>query len=195
MTNSGLSAQIRRVSRSVVVDSLDLSTALVELFGGSEIGLLFGLYLSIMILNAFVSNSASVSLIFPVRVLVIVFVSNSSEQIAYQIALDSQSNGGVITVRMVVYMTMVSERVCGRDMSDFSQMAGSCDFATPIGVSVCVSQWCATCDAFARTQYQTNLMVYSVGGYHFFDYAKVGIPLQLLVCVTSVFVCYYVYRY
>ncbi|GGN92954.1 SLC13 family permease [Haloarcula pellucida] len=33
--------------------------------------------------------------------------------------------------------------------------------------------------------YQTNLMVYGPGGYRFTDYARVGAPLQLLLCVVT----------
>ncbi len=46
-------------------------------------------------------------------------------------------------------------------------MAGSNDFATPVG-------------------YQTNLMVYGPGGYRFADYLRVGGPLNLLMMATAV---------
>jgi di/tricarboxylate transporter len=92
------------------------------------------------VLNAFVSNSAAVSLTFP---------------IAYVVATQSQT----LNVPMVCYVLM---------------MAGSADFSTPIG-------------------YQTNLMVYSLGNYRFLDYTKVGVPLQIVTCITTCVIAYYAY--
>ncbi|MSR15509.1 MAG: SLC13 family permease [Gammaproteobacteria bacterium] len=48
-------------------------------------------------------------------------------------------------------------------------IAASCGFATPIG-------------------YQTNLMVYGPGGYHFSDYVRFGAPLNVLVGVVTLLV-------
>ncbi|TVQ89353.1 MAG: SLC13 family permease [Chromatiaceae bacterium] len=46
-------------------------------------------------------------------------------------------------------------------------VGASASFATPIG-------------------YQTNLMVFNIGGYRFSDFVRIGLPLTLLVGVTSV---------
>jgi len=41
-----------------------------------------------------------------------------------------------------------------------------CSFVSPIG-------------------YQTNLMVYGPGGYRFLDYARLGVPLTLILAILS----------
>lgn len=53
-------------------------------------------------------------------------------------------------------------------------MAASASFVTPIG-------------------YQTNLIVYGPGGYRFIDYVKAGLPLSLIVMVTSVLIVYHIW--
>lgn len=53
-------------------------------------------------------------------------------------------------------------------------LAASASFSTPIG-------------------YQTNLMVHGPGGYTFLDWVKFGGPMQLVLCISSVLLCYLIY--
>jgi len=55
-------------------------------------------------------------------------------------------------------------------------VAASAAFATPIG-------------------YQTNLMVFNVGGYRFSDFLRIGAPLTLLVGLVTVLVVPLVWRF
>ena len=46
-------------------------------------------------------------------------------------------------------------------------MAASAAFATPFG-------------------YQTNVIVYQMGGYRYMDFVRVGLPLNLITCVAAI---------
>jgi di/tricarboxylate transporter len=46
-------------------------------------------------------------------------------------------------------------------------IAGSAAFATPFG-------------------YQTNVLVYRMGGYNYLDFVKVGLPLNLITWIAAV---------
>ena len=45
----------------------------------------------------------------------------------------------------------------------------------------------ASCSFISPVSYQTNLMVYGPGNYSFMDFAKVGIPLSIVVGAVTVF--------
>lgn len=71
---------------------------------------------------------------------------------------------------LVFPIAMSTARDLGVNFMPFAiaiMLAASASFATPIG-------------------YQTNLMVYGPGGYHFTDYMKIGIPLGFCVAVTVI---------
>ncbi|MEZ6211460.1 MAG: SLC13 family permease, partial [Phycisphaerales bacterium] len=55
-------------------------------------------------------------------------------------------------------------------------MAGSASFATPLG-------------------YQTNLMVYGPGGYTLKDFLRIGVPMNLLMGVTTVVITPFVFPF
>jgi di/tricarboxylate transporter len=48
-------------------------------------------------------------------------------------------------------------------------MSASLAFATPFG-------------------YQTNMMVYGPGGYHFTDFLRVGIPMDIVTATTAILI-------
>ena len=56
--------------------------------------------------------------------------------------------------------------------------------ADPYGFLLAVVFACST-PFLSPVGYQTNLMVYGPGGYEFTDFARVGIPLQLLLTVVT----------
>jgi di/tricarboxylate transporter len=43
----------------------------------------------------------------------------------------------------------------------------------------------ASCSFLSPVGYQTNLMVYGLGGYRFSDFTRVGAPLTLATVITS----------
>ncbi|MFV1958582.1 MAG: SLC13 family permease, partial [Planctomycetota bacterium] len=55
--------------------------------------------------------------------------------------------------------------------------------STPLVMAVALA---ASCSLLTPIGYQTNLLVYGPGGYRFFDYARVGLPLALILWVTAV---------
>ncbi|MCB9855648.1 MAG: SLC13 family permease [Phycisphaerales bacterium] len=73
-------------------------------------------------------------------------------------------------VALVFPIALATSRQLGVSFEPFIyaiMMAGSASFATPIG-------------------YQTNLMVYGPGGYTFKDFLRVGLPMNLLMAITTI---------
>jgi di/tricarboxylate transporter len=77
------------------------------------------------------------------------------------------NNAAAVLVFPIALATSGSLGVSFMPFAIAVMMAASASFSTPIG-------------------YQTNLMVYGPGGYHFTDYFRVGVPLNLLLCVVTV---------
>ena len=69
----------------------------------------------------------------------------------------------------ILYLDGLSTRTFRWSMAIATLIAASCSFLSPVG-------------------YQTNLMVFGLGGYRFTDFARVGAPLTLSTIVTSAIV-------
>lgn len=54
--------------------------------------------------------------------------------------------------------------------------------ARPFAIAVTVA---ASSSFTSPLGYQTNLMVYGVGGYRFLDFAKIGISLKVMLFIVS----------
>jgi len=63
---------------------------------------------------------------------------------------------------------------------DAAQQIGANPFAFVLAVTFAASTAFMT-----PVGYQTNLMVYTPGGYRFMDFVRVGAPLQLLLAVVT----------
>ncbi len=80
------------------------------------------------------------------------------------------SNNAVVV--LITPIVIVLSQQLGFDPKPFIvavMFGSSASFATPIG-------------------YQTNTLVYGAGGYRFMDFVKVGLPMNILLWVTAVFV-------
>jgi di/tricarboxylate transporter len=62
----------------------------------------------------------------------------------------------------------------------------------PFAITLMVS---ASCAFITPTGYQTNLMVWGVGGYHFMDYVKIGSVLTLIVAVMTILLTPLIYGF
>jgi di/tricarboxylate transporter len=87
--------------------------------------------------------------------------------IATMILTELLSNNAAAAVMVPVALVVADE--IGADPRAFAiavLIGASCSFLSPIG-------------------YQTNLMVYSLGGYRFVDFARLGLPLTLVTAVVT----------
>ncbi len=78
------------------------------------------------------------------------------------------NNAAAVIMFPIVVATANSMSVSVLPFAVTVMIAASASFATPIG-------------------YQTNLMVYGVGGYRFMDFVRIGIPLTALTGLVTIF--------
>ena len=79
------------------------------------------------------------------------------------------NNAAAVLVFPIALATAADAGVDPRGFAIAIAVGGSCSFITPIG-------------------YQTNMMVYGMGGYRFGDFARVGAPLTVLTIVLTMLI-------
>jgi hypothetical protein len=87
--------------------------------------------------------------------------------VATQLLTEVLSNSGAAA--LMVPVALAAAAGVGADPREFAigvLVGASCSFLTPIG-------------------YQTNLMVYGLGGYRFADFTRVGLPLTIAAALTA----------
>ena len=77
------------------------------------------------------------------------------------------NNASAILLAPIAMSTAVAMGIDPKPLLLTVAFAASTSFATPVG-------------------YQTNMMIYSPGGYRFVDFMKIGIPLNLIFCALAV---------
>lgn len=77
------------------------------------------------------------------------------------------NNAAAVLVFPLAMATALTLEVSSMPFIITIMMAASAGFATPMG-------------------YQTHLMVYGPGGYHYTDYVKIGVPLDILIGIVTV---------
>jgi len=77
------------------------------------------------------------------------------------------NNAAALLMLPIVLAITSSQNLNSEPFLFATMMAASASFATPLG-------------------YQTNLMVYGPGGYHFKDFIRVGVPMNIIVGITTV---------
>jgi di/tricarboxylate transporter len=87
--------------------------------------------------------------------------------IATMLMTELLSNNAAAVIMFPIAMATANEAgLASRPFAIAILIGASCSFLTPIG-------------------YQTNLLVYGMGGYRFLDFTRFGFPLTLLTIVVS----------
>jgi di/tricarboxylate transporter len=103
-------------------------------------------------------------------------------------AFESFGQHGVllgVVLATVILTAVVSNNAAALLMFPIAISAAAATHIQPRGFAIAVAV-AASVDFLTPIGYQTNTMVYGPGGYRFFDYARLGAPLTLLVTILTV---------
>ena len=110
--------------------------------------------------NYLASNIVSLSQNQPWLMLIMAYL-------AISLLTEVITNNAAAVLMLPIILEMTAKAGLNNEPFVFAvMMAASASFATPLG-------------------YQTNLMVYGPGGYHFRDFLKVGIPMNLFIATVT----------
>lgn len=110
--------------------------------------------------NYLASNIVSLSQNQPWLMLIMAYL-------AISLLTEVITNNAAAVLMLPIILEMTAKAGLNNEPFVFAvMMAASASFATPLG-------------------YQTNLMVYGPGGYHFRDFLKVGIPMNLFIAAVT----------
>jgi di/tricarboxylate transporter len=87
--------------------------------------------------------------------------------LAVSLMTETITNNGAAVLMLPIVLELTEKASLNNEPFVFAvMMAASASFATPLG-------------------YQTNLMVFGPGGYHFSDFVKVGVPMNLFIAFAT----------
>jgi len=119
-------------------------------------------------------------------------VSGLADLLAAQMIAISLGGGAIVLLSMIVFATVVITELISNNSAAALMYPIAVASATQLGVdprgfaiAVAVS---ASLAFLTPIGYQTNMMVYGPGGYRFGDYARLGLPLTILMMIMIVLV-------
>jgi len=115
--------------------------------------------------------------------------SGAAEYVAGLVMGPAETLPPVLTLGLFYVLTALLANVIGNNASVVIMLPVAVDIAQSVGANafafVLAVTFAASTAFMTPVGYQTNLMVYTPGGYRFLDFVRVGAPLQLLLAVVT----------
>ena len=108
-----------------------------------------------------------------------------------QLMLQFAGNNPHVSLAVIYFTTLIATELISNNAAAVLMMPFAVHTANALGISYLpftIAIMMAASNGFATPiGYQTHLMVYGPGGYRFSDYLKIGIPLDILIGVVTIF--------